>query len=168
MDVLGILLAHDAWTNRRVLELCATLSDEQLDRPFGLGLGTLRRTLVHVVRNLEVWTRLMDGRPVPPDLLAGETPDTPAHLIARLDAVTGELAAFARGVAEAGRLEETWTDRLDDPPATQSYGATLVHLATHGMHHRSQALHMLRRLGVPGVPEGDVLSWEAAHRDGGA
>jgi uncharacterized damage-inducible protein DinB len=28
------------------------------------------------------------------------------------------------------------------------------------MHHRAQVLHMLRRLGVSGLPEGDVLSWE--------
>jgi uncharacterized damage-inducible protein DinB len=41
----------------------------------------------------------------------------------------------------------------------------LVHVATHGSHHRAQGLNMLRRLGLPGVsdrlPEIDVLDWQA-------
>lgn len=29
------------------------------------------------------------------------------------------------------------------------------------MHHRAQIIHMLKRLGVKGVLEGDLLSWES-------
>ena len=29
------------------------------------------------------------------------------------------------------------------------------------MHHRAELLHMLGKLGVPDLPEGDVLGWEA-------
>jgi uncharacterized damage-inducible protein DinB len=40
----------------------------------------------------------------------------------------------------------------------------LVHVTTHGMHHRAQCLNMLRHLAVPGVsdrlPEIDVLEWQ--------
>ena len=43
-------------------------------------------------------------------------------------------------------------------------GAALVHVTTHGMHHRAQCLNMLRHLGVPGVsdrlPEIDPLDWQ--------
>jgi uncharacterized damage-inducible protein DinB len=28
------------------------------------------------------------------------------------------------------------------------------------MHHRAQVLYLLRKLGLEGLPEGDVLSWE--------
>ena len=40
----------------------------------------------------------------------------------------------------------------------------LVHVTTHGTHHRGQCLNMLRRLGIPGVsdrlPDIDVLDRE--------
>ena len=29
------------------------------------------------------------------------------------------------------------------------------------MHHRGEVLHMLKRLDLTGLPEGDLLSWEA-------
>ncbi len=40
-------------------------------------------------------------------------------------------------------------------------GAALVHVTTHGMHHRAQCLNMLRHLSAPGIsdrlPEIDPL-----------
>jgi uncharacterized damage-inducible protein DinB len=40
----------------------------------------------------------------------------------------------------------------------------LIHVTTHGMHHRAQCLNMLRQLAVPGIsdrlPEIDVLEWQ--------
>jgi uncharacterized damage-inducible protein DinB len=40
------------------------------------------------------------------------------------------------------------------------YGGGIAYVITHSMHHRAQLLYMLRRLGIEGLPEGDVLSWE--------
>ena len=46
-------------------------------------------------------------------------------------------------------------------PGTQGRGGGgIAHIITHSMHHGAQLLYMLRRLGVQGLPEGDVLSWE--------
>ena len=36
----------------------------------------------------------------------------------------------------------------------------LAYVTTHGMHHRAQALNMLRQLGVTPLPEIDVIDWE--------
>lgn len=171
MDLLDRLLGHDAWTTRRLLELCRGLADNQLDRHFDVGHETVRRTLVHVVGNVEVWTDLMAGRP--PRLDAGPNAgrEPVAEIIARFDAAAADFAALARAVAAAGRLDELWTDLLDDPPRTKTYGGAILHVVTHGMHHRCELLHMLGRLGLPDLPEGDVLSWEGAIRpslDGGA
>ena len=154
MDVLDRLIGHDRWTTRELLRLCAALDDESLDRQFPVGLGTLRETLWHIVRNVEVWTDLMAGDPPRPD--RGRTV---ADLSARLDRAADALERIGRRIADRGAWDETWTDPLESPPARRSYGSTIVHIATHGMHHRCQVLYMLRRLGVDGVPEGDALSW---------
>lgn len=155
MDLLDRLLGHDAWTTRQLLDVSRGLSDEQLDQEFDVGLRTLRRTFVHIVRNMEVWTDIMAGRGPRPGGAANI-----AGLLARLDSAASDLARFATPIARDGRLDELWVDRLDDPPREKTYGGAIAHVVTHSMHHRCQAIHMLRRLGVEGVVEGDVLSWE--------
>src|SRR4051812_28126973 len=41
MDILDRLLGHDAYTTRLLLSRCELLSDEQVDREFPIGPGTL-------------------------------------------------------------------------------------------------------------------------------
>lgn len=162
MDILERLLPYDAWTTGQCLALSAGLSDDQLDRPFDIGPGTLRQTWLHLIGNMETWTALMRGRV--PQRDAPATAPAMAALRARFDAIAPEFAALAREIATAGRLDDLWTDMLDEPPRQKTYGGTIAHVLIHNAQHRSEILHMLQRLGVPDVPEGDVLSWEAATR----
>jgi len=155
MDLLDRLLGHDAWTTRQLLLRCEKLTDAELDRDFDLGLRTLRKTFQHIVRNMEVWTDLMAGAPLRADGAA-----TVAALLARLDRAAADLAKVAYDVARKGTWDKAFLDTLDRPPAEKTLGGGIVHVLTHSMHHRAQAIHILRRLGVQGVPEGDVLSWE--------
>ncbi len=70
----------------------------------------------------------------------------------------------------AGLTTEQWTRRFIIGPGslhdalTHVVGAMLVHVTTHGAHHRAQCLNMLRLLGLPGVsdrlPEIDALDWD--------
>jgi uncharacterized damage-inducible protein DinB len=116
------------------------------------------------VENVELWTDLMAGSA----LVHSEPPaHTPiATLTERFDKAADELFALARRIADEKRLDDTFVDQLARPPRRKSYGAGILHLATHSMHHRAQALHMMRRLGIAGVPEGDALSWENQHVGG--
>ena len=85
-------------------------------------------------------------------------------LIARFDQAAADLAALARSVEQSDAWDEIWIDPLDDPPVERSYGGCIAHVITHSMHHRAQVIHMMGRLGVEGLPEGDVLSWEYRDR----
>jgi uncharacterized damage-inducible protein DinB len=40
------------------------------------------------------------------------------------------------------------------------YRGGIAHVITHSMHHQAQLLYMLHWLGIEGLPERDVLSWE--------
>ncbi len=156
MDLLDRLLGHDAWTTRQLLLRSEGLTDGQLDRDFDIGLRTVRKTFLHILRNMEVWSDLMAGVPV----RAEEGDRSVAGMIARLDRAAADLAPVARAVARRGGWDEKFVDPLDRPPTEKTFGGAIAHVLTHSMHHRAQALHMLRRLGVAGLPEGDVLSWE--------
>ncbi len=160
MDLLDRLLGHDAWTTRQLLLRCRDLTDEQLDREFDIGHRTVRATLLHVIRNVEVWSDLMTGRPASGDQGTRPQGQSVAALIARLDRAADDLARLARAVAQRGGWDERWVDTLDRPPSEKTYGGAIAHVITHSMHHRAQLLYMLHRLGVEGLPEGDVLSWE--------
>lgn len=90
-------------------------------------------------------------------------------LARRLSRASGDLAELARRVQDEGRLDDRWLDVLDEPPCWKTYGGALTHVVTHSMHHRAQLIHMLHRLSVQDVLEGDALSWEqqvtAAEKD---
>jgi uncharacterized damage-inducible protein DinB len=155
MDLLDRLLGHDAWTTRRLLDICAELDDEQLDREIDIAHRSVRAILVHIIHNVEVWSRLMAGRPV-----VESTGRSVSELIARFDRAAAELATVAQDIARRGAWDERFLDVLDNPPVEKSLGGGIAHVITHSMHHRAQLLYMLRRLGIRDLPEGDVLSWE--------
>lgn len=163
MDLLDRLLGHDAWTTGMLLSCSRRLSDAQLDQPFDMSRFTVRTTLDHIIENMELWTALMKGQPVVQRPAPASQWRTLDALEARLSSVAPQLASFARSVQQGGRLDDTWTDMLDSPPTHKSFGGTIAHVLWHSGHHRSQLILMLRALGVQGVIEGDVLSWEARH-----
>ena len=53
-------------------------------------------------------------------------------------------------------------------PFVVTRGTAIVHVMTHGAHHRAQALNMLRRLGVEELPDLDAIEWELDDRARGA
>ena len=77
-----------------------------------------------------------------------------------------EFAAFALHIEREGRLDDLWTDVLDVPPAQKSYGGAIGHVITHDMHHRAEILHIMKRLGMENLPEGDLMGWDQRRRPG--
>jgi len=156
MDLLDRLLGHDAWTTRQLLVRAGELREAQLDRPFDLSHGSVRAELAHIVRNMEAWSDQLAGVPV-----REKGGVSVRELLTRLDRAAADLARVARSVADGGAWDHIWTDPDERPPVERSRGGAIAHVLTHSMHHRAHVLVMLRRLGVVGLPEGDVLSWES-------
>jgi len=141
-----------------VLESAKILAEGQLDRDFDIGHRTVRETLQHMVGNIEVWTDLMATRPV------RQMPTAQRSLVeflGRFVAAYRDFARVAREIRDTGRFNDMYLDVLDHPPQHKSYAGTILHVITHDLMHRVEILHMLQRLGVEDLIEGDVLSWEA-------
>ena len=158
MDLLDRLLGHDRWTTAQLLERCRELKPEQSTRSFDLGHQTLAATFQHMLGNVRVWTDLMAERPVQPS--SDDALTTVDALLAAWQRVYTDFATQARRIADESRWDATYIDVLDDPPRPKSFGGTIAHVITHNMHHRGEIIHMLARLGLEQVLEGDVLSWE--------
>jgi uncharacterized damage-inducible protein DinB len=159
MELLERLLGHDAWATARFLELSRGLSDDQLDQPFDVGHRTLRATFDHMSAVVAFWTAVMTGQPVDGSGDDGSL----AALLDRHARAYATFASFARRIRDEGRLDDTYPDP-DDEDVRLSFGGTILHVILHNAQHRGEALHMLERLGMPKLPEGNPLEWELQTR----
>jgi uncharacterized damage-inducible protein DinB len=165
MDILDRYLGYETWTLRHLISRCRAFTAAQLHQPFDVGPGSLHKTLDHVIRNIEVWTDLMRGsevRNLPP--LGEGAGQSGANVVdeylTRFDNAMADFSALARALAAQNRLDDTYMDVLDNPPQPKTFGGTLLHVLTHTSVHRWEMQHMMQRLGIEDLIEGDALSWE--------
>ena len=157
MDLLDRLLAHDIWTTRQLLLACEVLPDTLLDREFDIDHNSLRRTFVHMIANMEVWTDLLYERPV-----GRHSGDSIPELLDRLSIASRDFSQLARRIAQEGRFDDCFLDILDDPPQKKTFGGAIGHVLTHDMHHRAQIMYLMEKVGLREHIEGDLLSWESS------
>ncbi len=153
-DPVATMLAHNAWANRHLIEACAALTDEQLDREFPMGLGTLRRTVTHIIGAMRGWTDLLAKRPAR-DRLENHAPVGPAEWQTLHDEAAADMAEHAL----AGPIDEVLTAERAGKSYSFVRSHVLVHVTTHGVHHRAQCLNMLRQLGVTDLPPNSGMTW---------
>ncbi len=156
MDILDRLLAHDSWTTRQLLSACQRLPDESLDQEFDIDQRSLRRTFVHIIGNMEVWTDLLCERAVQQRM-----GNSILELLERLSVISRDFANVARKIAREQRYDDCFLDTLDNPPQPKTFGGGIGHLLTHNMHHRAQVMFLMEKVGLQEHIEGDLLSWES-------
>ena len=148
MDLLDRLLDHDHWATALLLDRSRNLTDAQLDQEFDIGHRTLRATFEHIIVNIAFWTALMTEQPVDEQQIDRSL----AGLIDLHERAYATFATLARQYRDEQRLDDTFLDHYD---ARKSFGGTILHVVLHNAEHRTEALHILERLGVPDVPELD-------------
>jgi uncharacterized damage-inducible protein DinB len=154
MDLLDRMLEHDRWATWTMLDVSRDLSDEQLDRSYDIGLGSLRATFGHIIVNVDFWTRLMTGDPIEYEEL---TRASIANLIQHHDRTYAAFAALARRLRDEQCLDDIFLDHYE---VNKSFGGTILHVVLHNAEHRTEAVHILQRLGLPNVPEVDHGLWD--------
>jgi uncharacterized damage-inducible protein DinB len=159
MDLLDRLLEHDHWATALLLDASRGLSEAQLDRPFDIGHGTLRETFEHMNFVVDFWTGAMAGQPV---TTAREGHRPIAVLIDRHERSYAAFAGFARRVRDEQRLDDTF---VDQSATRKTLGGTIIHVIHHNAQHRGEARHILDRLGVPDLWDGDPQEWETETQD---
>ena len=147
VSTLRALFAHNDWARDHVIEMASPLSDDQLDQPFEMGLGSLRNTLYHLWAAERVWLDrwLGDGNA---RYAESQAPLTVATLSDRFRATAVQRDDFLKQIGGAGESNRiTFTGRQGDS-LTFPLGDMMLHVCNHGFHHRAQALNMLRILGT--------------------
>lgn len=148
LDVLRTamsLLRYSDHMNEQILSAASTLGDEQLDRTFDMGRSTLRKTLMHLWAGEATWLKRWKGQRETP--WPNEEEAAPVEAIReRLHRVFLERDEFLSGLSE-NELAQTLVYR--DSKGGQ-FSATLSDMLLqgilHSVHHRAQAVNMIRRL----------------------
>lgn len=147
VSTLEELYAYNQWANDLQFEAAERLSDEQLDRPFDMGLRTIRATLRHNyfgerISLERIGVKGYEAFPLADDL---SSIDELRRHLTRLSAHRAEWLASLT----PPDIDRTVTfARPDGSKVTTRIGDILLHIINHGVHHRAQALNMFRHCGV--------------------
>ena len=152
----------------KLLDWTRPLSAEQYHRAFAIGPGSLAKVLTHTlqaewyyVHRIEGQTTRITGKPPVDD----EAP--PAFSV--LESAWAELTKRTRaaivsmwGAAGSGRgwmtprIYERYDNNQQVPSITATPADIFTQLAFHEVHHRAQAMNILRQLGVTNPPPEDL------------
>lgn len=152
---LDILLEHDKWATRLILQACEKLTADQFARRFEIGPGSLQATTTHMIAAMKTWTDTLAQRPPGPRVDQQGTRYTPAQLLSMHEESAAEFAA----IAKKHPLDQIVKRTRDGKEFSFARGVVITHVATHGMHHRAQCLNMLKHLGVSPLPPSSVTEW---------
>lgn len=155
MDLVDRLLAHDTWTTRQLLLACEPMPDRLLDQEFDIDHRSLRKTFVHMIGSIEIWTDLLWER-----VVQKKTGDSIPELLIRLSSASRDFVDLTRRIVRENRYDDFFLDTLDDPPMKKTYGGAIGHVITHNMHHRAQIMYLMEKVGQKEHIEGDLLGWE--------
>jgi AraC family transcriptional regulator len=162
MDVLELMLEHDHWLTKRMLEAAHKLTDAQLDAKlaphqalhFEEPQTSLRQMFHRLIFWKEVWLSAIHGLEFPvDDALSLES------LEARLERAAPAFLALATGVRDAGNWQGAFVDHLCEPPETFTFGGVIAHVLTFSAHQRCVMLELLRGFGIHDLGFGDPMEY---------
>lgn len=143
------LFAFNDWARDRILAGARKLSDEALERPVEMGPGSLRATLLHLYGAERIWLERWQGQPSTfprHDALADMAALVQAHR-----ALAAARDAYLRSLP-AGAWQRDVIYQRQGLTHAEPLGLLALHVCNHGIHHRAQALNMLRQVGAE-LPE---------------
>jgi uncharacterized damage-inducible protein DinB len=154
-------LAYSGWANRKLIDICWTLTREELNRDLGSSHGSVIATLRHIYYTERVWLWRLRTDAMPRGVEIGDQslfrdPDPEPNLVGlneRWPDVSGALSRYLESMPGAD-LE----DDLRGPDAAMPKWKLLLHLVNHSTLHRGQVVSMVRQLGKK-PPNVDIMTF---------
>lgn len=150
IELVQRMFHYSEWANDRLLEAARALTDFALDRPFEIGVGSLRKTLLHLFNGEAVWLQRWQGR--------RETPWPDEMELASVDTITqrfrpvyAERDRFLRSLNDLDLASDVTYRDSKGSLYTANLADMLLQGFNHSTHHRAQAVNMLRHVGGAGL-----------------
>ena len=151
------MAAYNTWANARLYDAATALNDFERKRDVKAYFTSLHGTLNHMLTADRIWLKRLTGEGDAPDRLDATLFDQFSDLRAAREVEDKRLMDYAAEV-RADQLEDTleYVNTRGEAKALP-LGVVLTHLYNHQTHHRGQATHILRQLGVAEPPSLDLL-----------
>lgn len=144
---------YGLWANEQIFAALENADDATLDRDFGMGFGSLRKTLTHMLEADARWLALwVEGDPAQS---LGTLPLN--QLRQRAKQLHDDKSKFIANLDDAG-AQRVVTAKPGGIPFQARVGESVMQVCCHGTHHRAQLVNMLRHTGRP-VTANDVTVW---------
>ncbi|MEK6677020.1 MAG: DinB family protein [Planctomycetota bacterium] len=157
IDMIQAMHRHGIWANEALLQSAASHTDEQLDRAFDMGVGSLRRTLIHIYNGEFVWLQRWQGKAE--TKWPSEDEKTSVVELGDRFRQNAEACVTFLCTTQPGDFSRVIVYR---DSKGRLFQASLIDMIlqgfAHSTHHRAQAVNMIRRLGGT-PPELDYMVW---------
>lgn len=149
------ILSYSDWANEQLHRAAGGLADDKLDQPFDMGVGSLRKTLIHIFAGESVWLQRWQGKvevPWPNE----EEKLSVATITERSKATSRQREDFVKTISDAQLAKQVTYRDSKGSLFTATLGDMMLQMCLHSHYHRAQAVNMLRRLGAK-PPELDYM-----------
>ena len=143
--LIGNYFAYGDWANRRLLDLAAPLDNAALDRSFGMGMDTIRKTVLHIADAERWWLKNWTVGPTAFERAPEST--AIAQVRAAWDQLIADRNCFLYPL-DAASAERVVTAIVGPMSVRTPVIESMIQLCGHGTHHRAQLINMLRHSGV--------------------
>jgi uncharacterized damage-inducible protein DinB len=149
-ELLRTLFQYNQWADRRMVDACSTLTNEQFTRDLGSSFRSVRDTLVHLYGAEWVWNERIEGRS--PTSLVGGTgfPDL-ASVRAKLEEMDSFYVDYVSRLTQADLDRVIHYKSFAGEEFSNPVWQTLHQLTNHASYHRGQITTLLRQLGAKPV-----------------
>jgi uncharacterized damage-inducible protein DinB len=146
-ELLRVLFQYNQWANRKLLDACSALTNEQFTRDLGSSFRSVRDTLVHLYGAEWVWNERIEGRS-PSSLHSGSAFPDLSSVRAKLEEMDSYYLDYVtrltpQDLERVIRYKSFAGDEFSNP-----IWQTLHQLTNHGSYHRGQVVTLLRQLGA--------------------
>ncbi|MHA2209106.1 MAG: DinB family protein [Candidatus Thorarchaeota archaeon] len=149
MSCIEMLFEHNFAVREPILDSVRQISEEDFARNHGVGWGSVRDILVHLVNTERYWISVLKDEEMEwLDSNDYPNPDSIAKTWMDVEKRTREYLM----TLEANHLHHVKRVRWPDATVSFTVKKALVHLATHEVHHRGLVVGLIRKMGhIPPV-----------------
>jgi uncharacterized damage-inducible protein DinB len=150
MELLRLLFQYNQWADRRMVEACSALTNEQFTRDLGSSFRSVRDTLVHLYGAEWVWNERIEGRS-PTSLVAGTGFPDLASVRTKLEEMDSFYIDYVSRLTPQDLERVIHYKSFAGDEFSNPLWQTLHQLTNHASYHRGQIITLLRQLGAKPV-----------------
>ncbi len=149
-ELLRFMFQYNQWADRRLLDACAALNNEQFTRNLGSSFSSVRDTVAHLYGAEYVWNERIQGRS-PSALISGAAYPDLASIRAKLEEMDIYYIDYISKLTQQDLDRVIQYKGFTGDEFSNPLWQSLHQLTNHASYHRGQIVTMLRQLGVKPV-----------------